>query len=365
MRFQLQEEIDAFAMKVMELVTPKYGNHWRDRVGKLWADVQERGFESKTPATKKLYMSKFRKGIRDALETAEKDETRRSKVDGDLMEILRIDPMIATKLKEDYEAKLNGQTSNLVVVSEWKQIVKTARLMLKSDDMMDRAIGIMMLTGRRFGEVLQWGHLAPSVERKNGGVVRHRWLVDFSGQSKTKNMPGSMAGKTFPIPTLAPADEIIEAFNGMRASVQGKIWVNATKTQIERTFNGQFNTYLNNCPLALYWPQNGPYEARLIVSNLRTLYAEIAYESFSPTTTRDHYFSRILGHSVEDLNTAVSYMKFSLSSQALGQGQKEMNRLTMLREQRRDAAIAAGNGEQDGDQIGPDETGSDDDLIED
>lgn len=361
MRFQLQEETEAFASKVMELVVPKYGNHWRDRVGKLWADVQKRGFESKTDATKKLYMSKFRKAVREELAVAEKDETRRAKVDADLMEILRIDPAILTKLHEDYQGRVKAGNANLTVMAEWEWLVKTFRMMLKSDDMIGRALAIMALTGRRFEEVLQAGQFTAAIDRKGSGTVKHRYLVDFSGQLKTKGGSGTMAGKTYRIPTLAPADEIIAALKSMRASGQGQIWLNAPKRQLNTNFNPEFNRYLLNCPASKYWAKDAP----LTMKELRALYAEIAYVSFAPRTTRAPYYARILGHSEEDLTTALSYMRYMLSSAALSEGQEEMNRLTMLREQRRDAAIAAGNGEQEGDQTGPDETGSDDDLIED
>lgn len=363
MRFQLQEESEAFASKVMELVVPKYGNHWRDRVGKLWADVQKRGFESKTDSTKKLYMSKFRKAVRVELAVAEKDETRRSKVDADLMEILRIDPAILTKLHEDYQGRVKAGNANLTVMAEWEWLMKTFRMMLKSDDMIARALAIMALTGRRFEEVLRAGQFEEAVDRNNTGAVRHRYLVEFSGQLKTKGGSNTMAGKTYRIPTLAPAGEIIAAFKGLRASPQGKVWANAQKRQLNTNFNPEFNRYLLSCPVSKYWAKGAP----LTMKELRALYAEVAYVSFSPRTTRAPYYARILGHGEEDLTTALSYMRYMLSSDALAEGQEEMNRLTMLREQRREVPIAAGNGGQDGDHTDPNNVGSDDDddLIED
>lgn len=358
MRFQLQEETEEFAGKVMDLVVPKYASHWRDRVSKLWEDVQLRGFEGKTDSTKKLYMSKFRKAVRVELDEMEKDETRRKKVDADLMEILRIDAAILTKLHEDYQTRVKAGNADLTVVPEWEWLVKTFRLMLKSDDALDRALAIMALTGRRFREVLQSGEFAPSVDRTESGIVRHRWLVDFSGQLKTKDGPNTMSGKTYRIPTLAPAKEIIASLKGLRASSQGKIWLNAPERQLNTNFNPEFNRYLLNCPAAKFWPKG----ASLTMKELRALYAEIAYVSFTPRTTRAPYYARILGHGEEDLTTALSYMRYMLSSDALSDGREEMNRLTMLRDQRREEAIAAKGGEQEGDHTGPDD-GSDD-LIE-
>ena len=49
-RFALQEEVEAFSDKVIALVCPKCGNHWRERVQRLWDDVQQRGFVERTSA---------------------------------------------------------------------------------------------------------------------------------------------------------------------------------------------------------------------------------------------------------------------------------------------------------------------------
>ncbi|MDN5569229.1 MAG: hypothetical protein L0G27_10895, partial [Paracoccus sp. (in: a-proteobacteria)] len=147
-RFSLQEEVPEFAGKVVALVTPKYGNHWRDRVERLWTDVQERGFTERTNSTKKLYMSKFRKGVRDALAEAEPNAERLLRVEAELMEILRIDPEILSKLHQDYQAKVKETNRDLVLVPEWEWIVTMLKHMLVHKDMELRVIGLMGLTGR-------------------------------------------------------------------------------------------------------------------------------------------------------------------------------------------------------------------------
>jgi hypothetical protein len=359
-RFALKEETEEFAGKVMELVTPRFANHWRERVERLWADVQDRGFAERTDATKKLYMSKFRKAVRDALESAEPGSTRRDRVETGLMEIIRIDPSILTKLQEDYQAKVKAGNADLVLVPEWEWLLKTFRLMLRDDDMELRALAIMALTGRRFAEVLQAGDFAPCVDRSAHGTVRQKWLVEFSGQLKTQGGENTMHGKSYRIPTLAPARDILRAFRELRASASGRIWAAAPERQLSTTFNPEFNRKLQACPAAKFWPKG----AALTLKELRALYAEIAYVSFAPRTTRAPYYARILGHGEEDLTTALSYMRYSLSEQAMKEGQEEMNRLTMLREQRRDEARAAKGGGQEGAGDGPDE-GSEDLVVED
>lgn len=344
-RFALMEEIEEFTDKVMNLVTPKYGNHWKRRVEALWADVQERGFVEKTDSTKKLYMSKFRKGVREGLVEKEPDEARRKRVEEALMDIIRIDKEILTKLHEDYQARVKAGNADLTLVPEWKGLVEMFRLMLRSDDMELRALALMALTGRRFEEVLKAGEFTLSERRYGGSTVVDRWLVNFSGQLKTKGGPETMHGKTYAIPVLAPAKEIVESFEEMRRSRSGRAWMEASKRQLSTTYNPQFNSRLKDCPAAKFWPKG----ASLTLKELRAIYAEIAYVSFAPRTTRAPYFSKVLGHSEEDLTTALSYMRYSLNEQGMREGQEEMNRVTMLREQRREEAIAAKSGDQDGD----------------
>lgn len=359
-RFALKEETEEFAAKVVGLVVPKNAKGWKAKVEAMWADVQERGFTEKTPATKKLYMSKFRKAVRDELAEMEANEKRRTRVEEALMDIIRIDKEILTKLQEDYQSKVKAGNSDLIVVPKWEWVVKMARELMKSEDMELRAIGLMLVTGRRFREILQTAEFEPVVEETKRGDIRHRWLLNFSGQLKTKGGEGTMHGKTFPIPVLAPAKEVLKSFEGLRASPAGRVWANAPERQLSTTENPKFNRTVQASSIAKHWPAKAP----LTLKELRAIYAEIAYVNFAPRTTRAPYYARVLGHGEEDLTTALSYMKYMLSEDALAEGQEEMNRLTLLREQRREEAIAAKRGEQDG-EADPGKEGSDDDLIED
>ncbi|MBL4544006.1 MAG: hypothetical protein JKP97_19920 [Rhodobacteraceae bacterium] len=342
-RFALKEETEAFAAEVAKLTVPRYASHWRDRVERLWDDVWKRGIEERTASTQKLYASKFRTAVRNALEEEEQRTKRRQRVEAAVLSIVRIDPAITAKLQEDYQAKVKAENADLVLVPEWEWLVKTFEAMLEDDDMELRALAIMALTGRRFAEVLQAGEFEPFVEHSSSGTVRQKWLLKFSGQLKTKSGPETMFGKSYAIPTLAPARDVLSAFRGMRASAAGRIWKSAPERQLSTTFNPDFNRKLRTCPAAKFWPKDQP----LSLKELRALYAEIAYVNFAPRTTRAPFYARILGHGDEDLTTALSYMRYSLSRQAMKEGQEEMNRLTLLREKRREDAIAAKQADED------------------
>jgi len=335
-RFALQEEVEAFSDKVIALVCPKYGNHWRERVQRLWDDVQQRGFVERTDATKKLYMSRFRKGVRDRLATEEPDEDRRKRVDLDLMKIIQIDRTILSQLHEDYKARVKVANSNLTLVPEWQQVVTVLREMLKSDDMETRVLGLCGLTGRRFREIVQSADLRLMTEVTPKGRVRQRWLVFFKGQLKTRGGEGTMAGRDFAIPVLAPAAEIVAAFRELRDSAQGRMWLSADEGAIKSTLNNALNTKLKASAIERFWPKGAP----LSLKELRAIYAEIAYENFGPRTTRAPYYARILGHGIEDETTALSYMRYSLNTKGQREGMEEINRLTMLREARREEVLA-------------------------
>lgn len=358
-RFALKEETEDFAAKVMALVVPKLASHWRDRVGRLWDDIQARGLAERTDATKKLYMSRFRAAVRDALIEAEPDEKRRARLEKDLMEIVRIDRSILTRLQQDYQDRVKAGNADLVLMPTWDELLRTFRAMLAGKDMELRAVAIMALTGRRFEEVLRAGSFAPRSERQPRGLVRHRWLLDFSGQLKTGGGEATMAGRTFPIPTLAPAQDVLRAIEEMRASPEGRFWAEASQRQLSTTVNPQLNERLRASPVAALWPKG----VALSLKELRALYAEIAYTSFGPRTTRAPYYAAILGHREDDLTTALSYMRFSLSEAALSEGQEEMNRLTLLREKQREEAVAAKGGGTERGPDAPDTEGSHD-LIE-
>ena len=339
-RFALVDESQEFASKVVALVVPKRSSRWRDSVRRLWQSVQERGLTGKTDATKKLYTSRFRKAVREALAEAEPDPGRRAEVEEGLMEVIRIDRAILMKLQGDYQAKVKAGNADLILVPEWERLLMAFRLMLDGPDPERRAIAVIALTGRRFEEVLRVGQFAPSLDRTPSGIVRHRWLLDFSGQLKTRGGESTMADRTFRIPTLAPAADVLGAIQALRASPQGREWAEATTRQLSTNYNPEFNKVLRASPAAAFWPKGAP----LTLKELRTLYAEIAYTSFAPRTTRAPYFARILGHREDDLNTALSYMRYSLSENAMREGQEEMNRLTMLRDRRREEAVAVKRG---------------------
>jgi hypothetical protein len=114
------------------------------------------------------------------------------------------------------------------------------------------------------------------------------------------------------------------------------MWLSADEGAIKSTLNNALNTKLKGSAIDRFWPKGAP----LSLKELRALYAEIAYENFGPRTTRAPYYARILGHGIEDETTALSYMRYSLNTKGQREGMEEINRLTMLRETRREEFLA-------------------------
>lgn len=336
MRFQLTEELETFAKEVVDLVVPKNTRGWRKKIEELWIDIQERGLSERTESTQKLYMSKFRSAVKDRLREQETDTKRYNRLEADLTKIISIDPEIMTRLKEDYDDTINEGNANLIQVPKWEKVLEMAREMMRSGDMELRALGLIMMTGRRFRELLQTGELS-LIQSENGSRRTQRWLLDFSGQLKTKEGEGTMYEKTFAIPTLAPAKEVLRYFNGLRESKLGKAWMDMSPELLNKRVNQALNKRLKRSEIANYWPAG----KSLTIKELRALYAEVAYKNFHPKMIRAHYFSAILGHSKEDQETALSYMKYILTDEDLQPRMDEINEIVALRDKRTEEARAA------------------------
>jgi integrase len=151
------------------------------------------------------------------------------------------------------------------------------------------AAGLLLLTGRRTIEIFQ---------RAEFTVIGDRSLR-FKGQAKSKG--SSQSRDDYDIPVLADPYVIMDAFHWLRRAYPCE---GLTGQQVNRKVAPNLN---RACKLA--------YE-RLIVDcsphDLRAAYAEICLNFFWGQTGYNVYFSQILGHSKNDVITALRYKKFEL-----------------------------------------------------
>lgn len=336
-RYGLKDSIETFVAEVLDLTVPRSKPRWRERLQARW-DSEQALFASKTVQTRRLYSSRFRSAIRDALSGADLTDRRRESLVEEIFAIVRMDREVLAKLNEQYQQRVLSNNTNLVMIDKWREIVDEFTLLLSHSNPRLKALAILALTGRRFAEVLSSGNFEPAYETGKRGRITHKYLLTFKGQLKTREAEGSMFGKSYTIPTLAPAADVLRAFRQMRSSGAGKEWLSVSLEQLNASYNSSLNRILRTrSEIASRWPEEPP----LTIKMLRPFYAEVAYEAFSPQMTKATYFAKILGHREDDYNTALSYMVFCLNHRGLRQGVEEVQRVIEERERQIEAVEAA------------------------
>lgn len=332
--FSLNDEIESFTKFVVERVVPTKRSRWSEQIEARWKQIAA-AFSNKTPSTQKLYVSKFRKALLIALDAAEADETRRAVVMEDLRNIVKIGFQVYAEINAGYREKIVSNTRKLVFVPNYERIVKAARSWLDGESDELRAIAIMLLTGRRFYEVLVAGTFAPTtvlVELPHGrGRVVPTWRMDFSGQLKTREGEGTKFNTLYNIPTLAPVKLIVAAVERLRSSSLGRTASSMGQEYANTHLNPALNKALTGSKIAELWPKG----AELSIKSLRALYAEICFKHHAPAGVhKDAYFAEILGHSEGNLNTALSYVRFYLDEKDGDAARAELDAMISSAEER-------------------------------
>lgn len=391
-RLSLTDQLNEFGFFVAELVAPKLASRWRERVTRRWGEEQAT-FEHKAATTKKLYGSKFRRMARDAVEGqidftsdafksfGEADQRtalmkairampdkRRAHVIELLPTLLPTPEATLKEIKRTYNKKVVERHHNLAVVEDWQKLAVALRMMLRSNDPYEKALGIIGCTGRRFREVLQSGVFGPV--RGFAGKVRvtQRFALTFSGQLKTREAEGSRFGETYVIPTIAPANEVLAAINALRQSAEGREWMSLSPTTLNsRVGQAMRHRLATHSRIVGLWPPG----VDLVIKGLRDFYAEVAYVSFAPANiSKNAYFARILGHGEDDLRTGLSYQKMALSGHedtARAEWERTMDAVEAQENERRAAGLPVADdvGEDDDDDDIPGQPDESSDLADD
>ena len=194
----------------------------------------------------------------------------------------------------------------------WREIVERATALLASDAPLDLVAGLLLVTGRRPYEVCCTGRFAPAPLPGGAPGARSRWTVLFSGQAKTKGRPGTRHDTAYEIPVLAEARAIIAALDKLRVSPEGRAWAGISNEEFRAT---TLRLALTEAVTRAYddlWPEGDRLEPRA----LRPLYAEIAHKRFGPAgVTKNSFFAAVLGHTISDLHTSLSYMDYHLPNE--------------------------------------------------
>ena len=192
----------------------------------------------------------------------------------------------------------------------WREIVPRATALLAADAPLGLVAGLLLVTGRRPYEVCCTGRFAPAPLPGGAPGARSRWSVLFAGQAKTKGRPGTRHDTAYEIPVLAEARRVIAALDALHASTEGRAWAGMTNDEFRAT---TLRLALTGAVTRAYgdlWPEGDRLEPRA----LRPLYAEIAHRRFGPAgVTKNSFFAAVLGHTMNDLHTSLSYMDYHLT----------------------------------------------------
>lgn len=160
------------------------------------------------------------------------------------------------------------------------------------------AAGLFLPTGRRPIEIMVTGDF----ER----VSKDRLV--FSGQAKrTKHGYDTPEAQPYEIPVLVDAGDVLKAFYAVRERYTDTKLAGKTDEEASSTFRKWLGDYAKRS----FFDDVSPKPNALSPKELRAAYATIAYEWYAPRNiTANAFFSRILGHSIGDLETSFSYQKF-------------------------------------------------------
>jgi len=281
-------------------------NRWR---------AELRQHAERTPATRKLYVSKYRNAIRAKLGA-----------EAIALKYVRHNTKESGEIRQAYKARIALSHRSLVGMPRWQEMVDHAASLARTGTPIETAIASALLTGRRTIEVCVTGWV--SRRPADNGVGFEKWAVLFEGQAKTREAEGTQSGKAYRIPVLAPAALVIEAWQRMRASEPGSKW--ALLNSDEFTSTGMHTRLVEACIRAFspFWPKNASIP--LSPKALRALYAEIAYKHFAKQdVSKSAFFADILGHQRWDLETSLSYFDFYIddpksAADAVVSGQDEL-----------------------------------------
>ncbi|WP_284778427.1 telomere resolvase [Agrobacterium sp. lyk4-40-TYG-31] len=280
-----------FLLRVSDFIAATNGLTTKQEMQALW-DAEMASMGDKAQATVISYITKYRNAVREAF--------------GDDHPMLRIaagTPQLYDEARKIKMAKIATKHGSLITFENYAEVMRRCRRYLHSSDPMTIAIGLMGTTGRRPYEIFTQAELTPAPYGK--GVSK--WSVLFNGQAKTKQGEGTKFGVTYEIPVLEQSKIVLDAYERLRNSSDGKLWLGLNVDD----FTAEVRLPLRDAVMAKFediWPKEEPPKPY----GLRHLYAEIAYRNFAQSSvTKNSYFAAILGHNNNDLETSLSYMTYT------------------------------------------------------
>lgn len=296
----LRETVAAFVAALRRASHP-------GEIERLWA-AEFSKHDDKADRTRKLYVSQY---YRPAIRAAFGD-------DHPALSVVKLPPGLADRIRADDAARVAAAHRRLVEVPHWREIVARGTRLLHARAPLDLAVGLLCVTGRRPYEIFCTGRFARAPMPGGAARALSRWSVSFTGQAKTKGRPGTRYDTAYVIPVLAEARAVTSALEALRASPEGQAWGGLSNEAFSRLTNSvgmDRRIPLRDAVTGAFgdlWPSGD----RLTPRSLRPLYAEIAHKHFAPkSVSKNSFFSAILGHTLKDLETSLSYMDYYLGDE--------------------------------------------------
>jgi hypothetical protein len=238
-------------------------------------------------------------------------------------------------VRNDGRATVAATHRSLRVIDP-EPLIETAVALLTSRAYIDVVAGLALLTGRRPIELLYTARLT----KTRGRSAKHS--VIFDGQAKTRGAASAQIGP-YPIPVLAEPKLILDAFDRLRSRVsfrdlEARFPVSA---DLHKKIAQRTGKPLADAVRAAYGRDLRPGYT-FAPKDLRAAYTTIAHARYAPAAISETaYAAEILGHSKDDVVTALSYKRFRLESTlpsvVAATDQKELRALIRRRKRERNA----------------------------
>ena len=228
-----------------------------------------------TPATVKLYLSKYRDAIRqiDPDHLVLRPRKMRS---GQRFSYLALPPEETRAINAAYHQHIHRDQSHLIPLDP-QAFVQKAIDLLGSDRYLEKGMALMALTGRRPAEIFFSASFSLPKEK-----LPYPVLI-FDGQLKTRHAPGT-SFEPYPIPVLADPKKIIQAIDRLR-----DLKTFPSAEAVNTTTSPQLPKYVT----AAFGSLDQPWKP----GHLRSAYGTICCHRFKPKNmTDDIFLAQILGH---------------------------------------------------------------------
>ena len=249
-----------------------------------------------TTASLKRYLTIYRNYLKDKISDSKLVESQ--SLIKLLFSTLTLSYDQQKEFKKAHNVEISEGQSNLRKIYDVEKYINVSIGLLDAISIYDRIIGLCALTGRRPAEIATSAILSPVDSNKRQAI--------FTGQLKVKDR---IDVAPYKIPLLYDYEPIAKTLSSVREA----------KPQFignPLLFNGVASSELS---IRVKKHFAGLIEGTIKLKNLRAIYALLAFDLMKKqitngyiTVSMNSYFSKILGHSEDDVVTCGSYIDFCL-----------------------------------------------------